>query len=522
MTILAVTDWKPAIASALLALALYAITLGGTYVYDDRYIILSDPRIDDVSLWGEFWTRDYFNGGADNLYRPLVSMTYAIQAKLHGRSDDRAWAFHLVNWLLHAAVSAAIAELARRITRSSAIALAAGLLFAAHPIHVEAVANIVGRAELMCGLGIFGALILFMRPLTIRRALATWGCLVLAVLSKEQGMLLPALLLAILPLRPRSTEADHAPPQRTPALLLILLIAWTLAAYIFVRENTLGLKFWWERGFLDPAINPMVQSVGRDRWLMPFVLLGRYIALLIAPIQLLPDYGGEVIGSRVRLADPYLYLGFIGAIAFAAACLFAALRRAWAVLFCVLGFAIIYGMIANLITLIGTNFAERLMYIPSAFLCILLAMIVMKLPRRAAVTLLTIVLVLYSVRTITYASSWNNPRRLFEAGIAQEPSSVRLYLLLAEEYERQGDPSAAREALARARDVAPDYYRVWQRSAYFALAEGDFDSALVFARRAYDLTPTLEGTSLLRRIEEARSAATQPATRRATNPATLP
>src|SRR5438477_9569180 len=146
MTILQVleaqtTDWKPAIWSALLALILYAITLGGTYVYDDRYILLTDPRVGDTSQWGQFWTKDYFNGAADNLYRPLVSMSYALQAKLHGRGDNRAWAFHLVNWLLHAAACAAVAELARRLTSSSPAALVAGLLFAAHPIHVEAVAN---------------------------------------------------------------------------------------------------------------------------------------------------------------------------------------------------------------------------------------------------------------------------------------------------------------------------------------------------------------------------------------------
>ena len=65
--------------------AFHAVTLGGTYVYDDRYIILADPRLDSIAHWGELWTRDYFNGGADNLYRPLVSMTYAIIPALRTR-----------------------------------------------------------------------------------------------------------------------------------------------------------------------------------------------------------------------------------------------------------------------------------------------------------------------------------------------------------------------------------------------------------------------------------------------------
>src|SRR5688500_4775125 len=73
--------WRPALLAALAALVVYAVTLGGTYVYDDRYIVLADPRVDDVSRWGEFWSKDYFLGGADNLYRPLVSMSYALQAK---------------------------------------------------------------------------------------------------------------------------------------------------------------------------------------------------------------------------------------------------------------------------------------------------------------------------------------------------------------------------------------------------------------------------------------------------------
>src|SRR4051812_44509400 len=51
----------PAVLSALLALVLYAVTLPGTYVYDDLYIVQRDPRIADVRLWPKFWTKDYFN-----------------------------------------------------------------------------------------------------------------------------------------------------------------------------------------------------------------------------------------------------------------------------------------------------------------------------------------------------------------------------------------------------------------------------------------------------------------------------
>src|SRR4029077_15573998 len=80
------------------------------------------------------------------LYRPLTIATYVLD----WRTGAVAW-FHAVNLLWHAGASAALAMLARRLSGERA-AWVAGLLLAVHPVHVEAVANIVGRAELMAGL----------------------------------------------------------------------------------------------------------------------------------------------------------------------------------------------------------------------------------------------------------------------------------------------------------------------------------------------------------------------------------
>src|SRR5262249_42728392 len=120
---------------------------------------------------------------------------------------------HLVNVLLHAGATALVAELARRVTSSSAIALIAGLLFAGHPIHVEAVANIVGRAELMCGVGVFAAIVLFLHPASGVRSFASWAWFVFAMLSKEQGMLVPLMLLIAIPTRPQ--PVGNEPPVIT-------------------------------------------------------------------------------------------------------------------------------------------------------------------------------------------------------------------------------------------------------------------------------------------------------------------
>jgi hypothetical protein len=366
------------LAPALLAIALYAITLYGTYVYDDVFIVQQDARVHRIDRWKRLWTTDYFDGGVDNLYRPLVSTSYALEWFIHG---DRPWYFHAVNILLHALVCMTVAEFTRRCLSTPAVgsaplaqaspetarrrrrpwtgesqanitALYAGLLFAAHPIHVEAVANIVGRAELACALAIFGGLIvLAKRPLTFARVCAVIILGIAGLLSKEHGLLQPLLWaffllliwprLAVSPDTESSTQtpalryseepdsfpaqpgsSDYlrtgvgesqefrfpiSPREKNDLKILLLVVTWLWAGYLICREHF--LKFEWDRTFLDPTVQPMIKSVGIDRVLMPLVLLGHYTRLLFWPIHLSPDYGADVIGSVVHIGDPYLWIG---------------------------------------------------------------------------------------------------------------------------------------------------------------------------------------------------------------------
>ena len=152
--------------------------------------------------------------------------------------------------------------------------------------------------------------------------------------------------------------------------VLILLVCWTMASYIVLRESVLNLKFWWDRSFLDWTQNPMVHAHGADRLLMPFVLFGHYVQLLFFPHKLSIDYGGSVIGSQARFDDPYLYLGIAAAVAWCVAMILAIVRRNRTIVLCLLCFGLLYGLVGNILTIIGTNFGERLMYLPSAFLAI--------------------------------------------------------------------------------------------------------------------------------------------------------
>jgi protein O-mannosyl-transferase len=472
----------PALASAALALALYVVTVGGTYIYDDVQIIEKDTRIQSPAQWKQLWTKDYFNGGIDNLYRPLTSQTFAIQWWLHG---DRPWAFHLVNVLLHAAAAAAVAELARRLAGTSA-AYVAGLFFAAHPIHVEAVAGIVGRAEELCTLFTIGGLAMFLRrPLTRGRAVAVALCGIAAMLSKEQGMLFPFLLLTLaLCTGRRSPSAE----EKRAFQVLILLLCWSTAGLIVLREQVLNLRFEWDKVFLDVSIQPLKSSGPSDRALMVFVILGHYAQLLVAPVKLSIDYGLSVLNGVADRRDPYLYVGMAMAAAGAAAMVWTVLRRQWPAAFCLIAAALTYSMASNVI-LIGTIFAERLVYLPSAFLLIWAAIYLARLrpiPLRCIVTTL---LVLAGFRTVTYAARWNDRYDFYTTSLAEQPKSARLHELLVTEMMSRGDLSGAARVAADGRRVTPQYWNLWVLSGEVAERQGDLQAADALYHKAFELQP---------------------------------
>jgi protein O-mannosyl-transferase len=476
----------------LLALIVYAITLWGVAnIYDDQFIVELDLRVSHPHLWREFWTRDYFHGGMDNLYRPLVSQSFGLQWWLHG---NRPWAFHLVNILLNAGVAAMVAELGRRLGGFS-VGLIAGLLFAAHPVHVEAVAALVGRSESACALGVLGGMILFLhRPMTRARAVAIWALSLLAMLSKEPGMLMP-LLLGIL-LIVRGTESEDENKIEKPAMqLLWLLVVWSVIGLFILREYILPLKFEWDRSFLDFTIQPLIRSHGWDRLLIPIALVGRYLRLLVFPTTLSIDYGAAVIRSTISPRDGYLWIG-IAAIIFWWTLLIACLKRGnRPAVFCLLAMAITYAMASNII-IIATIFGERLIYLPSAFFVILIAMGIARLPKKIGVSLTVIVLLLAGARTITYARQWNDRDSFYKYGLENQPKSVRLMILNAEMLRQEGHLDEARAIITEGRAIEPDYYDFWLDGGLIEQDAGNWPLAAAFFKWAFELRPT-QGESLL-------------------------
>jgi protein O-mannosyl-transferase len=474
---------RPAILTAVLALLVYAVTLHGTYIYDDCEVARDDPRLATPAMWSRYWTRPYMRGGLDKTYRPLTSMTFAVEQWLHG---PRPWAFHLVNILLHAAASAAVAVLAARLA-GSRTAFIAGALFAIHPVHTDAVAGLVGRAEPMCLLATFIGLCLFIRaPLTMGRAMAIVACFVAALLSKEQGMLFPFFILALLPLR-RSRDGFPRADEKRAAVFLAAGLLWTLAVYGILREQLIGT--WWDRQSAYWIYNPLVRSAGLDRALLPVALAGRYFSLLIAPVRLSPDYTAYAIGWQTGLRDPYLYLGIAAVVCWVAVFAYSLWRRNMALLFGVGALAVSYLLISNVPMLISTIFAERLIYLPSAFFLIVIGSMLARARPKVLVPLVAALVVVGGWRTISYARQWNDRLLFYDQCLNTQPGSAMLYRLSFDEHAHRGDWRGARAVAARGCENLPDILAGWEMLIESSLQLGDTPGAREALSRARKACP---------------------------------
>lgn len=503
------TELRGALLVALAALAAYANSVGNGFAYDDTWVLESNPIVTEGLLHRVPHT-PYWPGavaGTGN-YRPLTVGTFAVEWRLWN-GDARG--FHAVNVALHAGVSLLVFALLSALTGPVG-GLAGGLFFAVHPVHVEAVANIVGRAELLAAGFVLAAVLLYRRTAggsPAVRAAGLGGVALLYALglaSKEMAVTLPGLLLIVAVYT--GDESLRARIRRT--VPHIGLLAAVLGTYLLVRLDVLG-AFTGE----SPAAGLRGLDTG-ERVLTALTVWPQYLRLLVVPLDLSMDYQPAVL-PVARSVGPMVVvgLGVLAALVGGAWALRrdhpeAGLGLAW--------FVVAVLPVSNLIVRSDVLLAERTLYLPSVGAALVVAAAAAASSarlggdsvggrgRRAATVAGVVVLAALMVRTVTRNPAWmdtytavaelgrthpesylairaraaglervgelEEAERFFELGLALAPGDYGLMVEIAGFHARHGRMDRAEALLAEAVRIVPDHPFAYRRLAEYRLRAG--------------------------------------------------
>ena len=339
--------------AAVAAIATYALAIRLGFAYDDDPMLVQNRLLHSLAELPGALARPYWLQYG-TLYRPLTTLAFGIDWAIGGGAP---WVFHAMNVLWHAAASALVVRLALRWLPAVAAGLA-GIAFAVHPVHVEAVCNAVGRSELMCGAALLGvALVATNTTLRDRDRLLVVALLSFAALgAKETGVVAPAIAAAgaWLVTRDRARAARVALWSGMGALPLLVARVMILGA---IGGDQPHMAFqattWW--GGLQLAL----------------ATLPRTVALLLVPQR--PVYEYSPTAATLAHPDPWLMgLGALLAIAGALAVVGAVRRPSWPA-FALLGTVVTLAPVSNLFLRAGIVLAERTLYAPSIGIVLLLA-----------------------------------------------------------------------------------------------------------------------------------------------------
>ena len=417
-----------------LALAVSFLSLFNGFAYDDAPIVYGNDRIHALrgipALFADsYWGANVPAGG----YRPLTLAGFAVQWKLGGGG---AFVFHIVNVLLYVALSVLVYRLARRVLAPRAAWIAAAL-FAVHPVHVEAVANIVGQAELLVALGCVGGVVLYVRErargtMRWRAAAAIVGCYVVAALAKENGIVLPALLVAA-----ELWVVSDARGWRVRIATvrpLVLLLAALGIAYIQVRAMVLGDV----AGMPPHTAYIGIRLTPEHRVLTMIGFAKEWARLLVWPARLVAEYSPPMTPLAIELGAQQLP-GFL--VLFAAAMLFwLALKRGWRdVAFSLAWVAISMAPVSGFFVATGFILAERTLMLPSAGAMLLAGAVGARLwnalpatvPRARARAIVSAALVVVGAlgfwRSAMRQQVWRDNSILFPQTLLDAPDSYRAH-----------------------------------------------------------------------------------------------
>jgi len=470
----------------------YLNILYNGFVYDDDTQLLKNPYVRSFRYLKEIFTTNVWSFGGvraiTNYYRPMMTLGYLVCYRLFGM---QAYGFHLVSLLLHALVVCLVFVLTERLTGERVWAFVAGALFALHPIHTESVAWIAAVTDLELTffyLLTFGIYVAVARPKGGRSAplmAAMVVAFVLALLSKEQAMTLPALA-AVYEHFYREDRSETSTFQKLSRYGLLWVVG---IAYLLFRRHSFGA--------LVPAEN-WSRLTSKEIALSAIALVGKYVWKLLWPVRLCAFY---VFHPSTSPFDPSVLAGLLTLLALAAlflACWRSRERNVHFASFGIVWFVATLVPVLNARWLARNVFTERYLYLPSVGVAWLVGLGAAKLwagaaasaARRRALILAGFALGgLFAARIVARNRDWNNDIVLFTRTIDLEPDADPIINNLGTIYSKQGDLDKAESVWRGLVARNPSFSEALNNLGILADRKKQYTQACEFFRRAIKTRP---------------------------------
>lgn len=426
-----------------ISILVYLNTLGNGFAYDDVMIVEKNPLLRSITNIPKLFQVGYWDhwvtGSAS--YRPVLTTTFALNFFITGPSP---WGFHLVNVLLHAANVWLVYYLLCRYRVSQTLAVLAAVLFAIHPVHTEAVANVVGRGEVLAAFCVGVAWMCWHHrgetEIVSHRIgfyLGALGAYLAGMLSKEPIIVLPVLLFGLDIVKDNPAFSIRRLVTRFPRLVLPYL------GFIAV----LGVYFWMRfmaGQVLDQHPAAKIQEMasltffGRCATMASMSLEWARLLIIGYPLRPFYDPNHFTVVSHFTLRSWVGLAGTLGLIAIAVK----AYRQNPLVTFAIFFWFVTISVVSNIVVLIGSIIAERQLYLPSVAAVILIAWVVeqfffsetwarAQVPVQAiAGAVLVMLCVSYVFITSRRNLDWYDTETLFSRFIETDPRSPLGYSTL--------------------------------------------------------------------------------------------
>jgi protein O-mannosyl-transferase len=494
---------------ALLLVALVAASsangLRNGFTYDDVYIVQKNGIVHTLDHWWRlfkfsYWPRLYGSDG----YRPITMLSFAVEWVVgHGAP----WVFHATNVVLYAATTVAVFWVASMLLPLWAAWLAAAL-FAVHPVHVEAVANVVGQAELSVALLLIVAVGIYLRQrlksgerrLSLPVAIAIAGCYAVALFAKEHAIVLPALLVGI---EMTVVHDDRSLRQRLVALRPMLLVLTLIAvAYLGARDVVKGGDI---SGFQPFIVFQALDLSYVNRVLTMIGVVPEWVRLFLWPAHLSTEYAPPYVDiaqgpSLVQLPGLLLLVGIIG--------LGVVLMRrrglASTASFGIVWLCITLLPVSNFVVPAGIIIAERTLFLPSVGVMFAIGALAawiateisamrskdaMRITRLAAGAACIAILVAGCWRSTTRTSVWHDNERLFTQAVIDAPQSYRAYYMLGAWKFETGNKIEGERSYRHALKLFPyDPFMAYNLAQQYQTS-GMFKAAIPLYRWALEIAP---------------------------------